>query len=364
MLFDEKITLFTDFIGKLGDQKSRELLEMRVNYSIYRDEDILEEQVYHYLKKCDCEFNCGVLEGFYESFPDKKNAGIIVFGAGRMGKRTVRSLKLLKKKVLGIVDNSRQMWGQEMEGIIINSPEEIQKNPNAIIIIATSQQYQLSIYYQIKDMGINMSNVLMWKYEGLWCDAGTQYFDLEELKVSNDKEVFLDVGCFDACSSFQAKNWAGNSLKKIYAFEADGKNYVQCEKYLTELGVDFELFNVAAWDEKCELRFDERDLYSASSRISEEGNVVVHADKIDNLIEGKEISFLKMDIEGAELNALKGAVNSIRKHRPKLAISIYHKPEDIFEIPVFLEGLDINYKYYIRHYSSCLDETILYAIPV
>ena len=69
-----------------------------------------------------------------------------------------------------------------------------------------------------------------------------------------------------------------------------------------------------------------------------------------------------MDIEGAELDALKGAVHTIQTYRPKLAISIYHKPEDLVEIPLYLMEIMPDYQFYIRHYTTWLEETVLYAI--
>lgn len=76
----------------------------------------------------------------------------------------------------------------------------------------------------------------------------------------------------------------------------------------------------------------------------------------------EEPTFIKMDVEGAELSALKGAKKLIAKNHPKLAICLYHKPEDIYDIPIFIKQLDSSYKLYIRHYSNYITETVLYAI--
>ncbi len=69
-----------------------------------------------------------------------------------------------------------------------------------------------------------------------------------------------------------------------------------------------------------------------------------------------------MDIEGSELKALEGATETIRKYKPKLAICVYHKPEDIIEIPKKILELNPNYKLWLRHYSYVDTETVLYAI--
>ncbi|HXA38380.1 MAG TPA: FkbM family methyltransferase [Phenylobacterium sp.] len=75
------------------------------------------------------------------------------------------------------------------------------------------------------------------------------------------------------------------------------------------------------------------------------------------------VNFIKMDIEGAELEALKGAEGSIRRRRPKLAISLYHRPEDFTEIPRYIDSLDLGYKFYLEHHTLYGNETVLFAVP-
>jgi FkbM family methyltransferase len=75
------------------------------------------------------------------------------------------------------------------------------------------------------------------------------------------------------------------------------------------------------------------------------------------------VDFIKMDIEGAELPALKGAERSLRAHRPKLAISLYHQLSDFVTIPRYLESLSLGYDYYLDHHTIYLNETVLFAVP-
>lgn len=103
---------------------------------------------------------------------------------------------------------------------------------------------------------------------------------------------------------------------------------------------------VIDWNEEMELdRLDEVDVVA-----------------VDDILNGKPCGFIKMDIEGSEYRALEGAKNTIRKDHPILAISIYHKPEDIVEIPEYILELSESYQFYIRHYSTDIGETVLYAL--
>ena len=75
----------------------------------------------------------------------------------------------------------------------------------------------------------------------------------------------------------------------------------------------------------------------------------------------ERVNFIKMDIEGAELSALRGAEKTLRRFRPKLAICVYHSLADFWEIPKYLESLNLGYKFYLRHFSIHQEETVLFA---
>jgi hypothetical protein len=88
-------------------------------------------------------------------------------------------------------------------------------------------------------------------------------------------------------------------------------------------------------------------------------------DSLDHMLLSKACAptFIKMDIEGSEIDALNGAAGIIRRDKPKLAVCVYHKPSDLWKIPLLVHNLQPKYQFYLRHYSNHLSDTVLYAMP-
>lgn len=119
-------------------------------------------------------------------------------------------------------------------------------------------------------------------------------------------------------------------------------------------------FNSGVWNKTDTLCFSE--MGAASSGVSDKGDVQIKVRAIDDVKECHDATFIKMDIEGSELNALKGAEKTIRRNKPKLAICIYHSNEDMIRLAEYIHELNPEYKLYIRHYSYDAYDTILYAL--
>jgi FkbM family methyltransferase len=95
-------------------------------------------------------------------------------------------------------------------------------------------------------------------------------------------------------------------------------------------------------------------------------SAVVPLRSLDVLVHQKQIpapTYIKLDVEGAELDSLKGARESIRRHKPKLAVSLYHKPNDLFELILYVKQNFPFYACYIDHYTIHMEETVLYCRP-
>lgn len=172
-------------------------------------------------------------------------------------------------------------------------------------------------------------------------------------------EVFFDCGAYDGDSLCGFINYTRQRYDFVCAFEPDERNYCKLVNLVKENGwKKIELYQVATGKENGIVSFSNDG--SGGAKIVGKGDYRVEVVRLDDFIE-KKPTLIKMDIEGAELDALRGAENLIKTLKPKLAISIYHKWLDFYDIPLYLKSLVPEYKFKIRHHSKCLYDTVLYA---
>lgn len=186
-----------------------------------------------------------------------------------------------------------------------------------------------------------------------------QYFD--PVMELNDAEVFVDCGAYtgDTAENFMSR--VNNRYRHYFAFEPDPENYKAASAFLKDKP-DTTLIPKGLWN--CDTTLCFKEGYASCSTVAEAGEICVDVTSIDHYFSNKKQipTIIKMDIEGSELEALKGAEDTIRRHKPKLAICIYHKPEDLYEIPQFIKSCRSDYRFYIRHYTDTFAELVLYAI--
>jgi len=192
--------------------------------------------------------------------------------------------------------------------------------------------------------------------EGFTNDHKGQYFDKEIIpKIKNIS--FVDGGGYvgDTASEVIA-NYP--DFKKIYLIEPISENLRIAKRDLATYE-NIEFLNCGVSNKKETLYFNEEKSFST---IYGKGTQSVEVDTIDNLIK-ESVDFIKLDIEGAEQDAIDGARETIQKHRPILAICIYHKAEDWYKIPQKVLEIEKNYHIYLRHYMEGIFETVIYFIP-
>lgn len=189
-------------------------------------------------------------------------------------------------------------------------------------------------------------------------DVENQYFP-EDIIHLEENEVFVDCGAYigDTLENFLKK--AGH-FRKYYALEPDRRHFETLHKKVSGNIVHIP---VGAWDKKDCLCFSTKNGCGEVMEGEDNGTGAIKVDKLDDLIDGPDVAtFLKMDIEGAELQALHGAVEMIKRGRPKLAICMYHKREDLITIPQFIKSIVPEYKLYLRAHFAYASELVLYAI--
>lgn len=188
-----------------------------------------------------------------------------------------------------------------------------------------------------------------------------QYFPEGDWFRPEKDEVFIDAGAYDGVTSREFCDWAKEGYSRIYMLEPDSLMFSIAKEYSRLNNMeDIEILNSGAYSFCGEIRF-QNDSSTGSSKIDENGNGVIHVISIDEMLRGEKATFIKMDIEGAEMEALKGAERTIKKYKPKLAISIYHKESDLWEIPYYILTHCPWYRIHIRHYALTTNETVLYA---
>lgn len=186
-----------------------------------------------------------------------------------------------------------------------------------------------------------------------------QYFPKDIIKMSSS-EIFVDCGAYNGDTIESFLKQIHKHYKRIIAFEPDQKNI----DALRSVCVGVVVVPAACWNEDTDVFFHEGGSSGTVNKMEHDKNgIKVHAKAIDNVIECKNATFIKMDIEGSEYEALLGAYKTIKKNRPKLAICIYHSDEDMLRIIELIEGWSLGYKFYIRHHAQKIAETVLYAVP-
>lgn len=189
--------------------------------------------------------------------------------------------------------------------------------------------------------------------------SSPQYFD-EEIVSLSDHETCIDCGAYDgdsAISFLEALHTRNiDTYDEIISFEPDPINFQRLAEKQIKKHTRYKL-GVSDHTGTVSFRTD-----GTSSAIGD-GKETIEVDTLDHILQGKRATFIKMDIEGEELHALQGAEQTLKQWRPTLAICIYHKREDLWEIAAYLQRLSLGYKFYVRAYAYSATELVLYAIP-
>jgi FkbM family methyltransferase len=202
------------------------------------------------------------------------------------------------------------------------------------------------------------------------CDIGrflletdhSQYFAAPPL-TGKGRRRFIDCGAFDGDTVRSLLSHCGKA-ESLALFEPCGRNFSLLRDFVRNnegrLADRLLLFPCGVWDRSAQLRFDS-DAAAASS-VTEQGDGVIQCVALDDALHGFDPTCIKMDIEGAEPYALRGAQAMIRQHKPDLAISVYHSLSHFWEIPALVRQWVPEYRFFLRTYAAAGFETVMYAV--
>ncbi len=176
----------------------------------------------------------------------------------------------------------------------------------------------------------------------------------------NEFDNFVDCGAYNG-DTLDILIDQQIGFKKIYAFEPDLNNFTELTGKIKKYDLSAILYPCGVYSSNILLNFGGGA--NEGSTIHEGGSTHIQCVALDDILinELSKSTYLKMDIEGSELEALKGGANLIKKLNPDLAICLYHKPDDILTIPLFIQSLG-SYTFYLRQYGYYGMELVLYAI--
>ena len=343
---------------------------------------------------------------------------IFIFPIGGVGANLFSVMQKFGVKITGLGDNAAQKIGQKFHGILILSFSEIlEKHSDAIILIG-SRIYASEIIQQFQNAGFLKSNLIFEEFSGyaavsqldvssllqknkdklqrllpLLADdqsrevlygylnylqtfdseyiqqiraRETMYFDSSIYSLSDD-EVIVDGG-----------GYTGDTFSVFSRLVPSFDTYFLCEpmhdimeKAKARLsGMDFSgsvhYIEKALWNCETSLFFNE---HGSGSMVEQAGNVPTEAAPLDNIVNGKNVTLIKLDVEGSEEKALIGAKQTIARCHPKLAVCVYHLTNlfehggfDILDLPLKIKELHPSYQVYLRHYGAGLTDAICYAL--
>ncbi len=291
----------------------------------------------------------------------EKRTPIYLYGAGIFGMWWGTMLLNLGVNVKAFFDRRYETL-QTRLGLPVLEPPIFQKNWETVMergakILVTATLPEDEIMGLLEEAGFPKERLLP-QTRYYIVDLEHQYFDFMDHVPADG--AFVDAGCFDLDTAIRFAKLRGNPNTRIIAFEPDLDNYAKCEEKIAEEHLtNVRLIQAGLWSENTTLHF--RGGGVGTSLLCDDGESTVPVVTLCSAVGGEPVAFLKMDIEGSEMEALKGAADIIRRDKPFCAVCVYHKPGDVLEIAWYLKQLVPEYRLAIRHYAVTADETVLYA---
>lgn len=352
-------------------------------YSLLQDD--LSRRIFWARLQCDLQRGYSHVLSLYEAsgrmstqelallrtLPEQFNAlmeqgkKMILYGADSCGEFYGSYLLADGVDFTGFCDRDFENIPEGCLGKPVYSPEYLLEHQEDCYVTITVwlDRVKEEIRQNLEKKGFSKEHILPDLFQLKEEDALLQYFEFPEL-IPKDG-AFVDGGCFDGKDSIRFYKMEG---RRVFAFEPDSVNYQRCKANLQNIE-GAQLFCAGLGERRGEVSFaKERD--SACSHVTEGNDIAEHRGAViekiqvmalDDCVDDCKVGFIKMDIEGAEMEALRGAERTILRDKPLIAASVYHKPGDVLAIMDYLNCLNPDYRFWLRHYQFSHQETVLYA---
>ena len=362
----------------------------------------------------------------FDQLAGSRTDSLVLFGAGGLGRKTLAGLRRVGAEPLAFTDNNSTLWGTSIDGLAVLSPQDAanrfgRKAAFVTAVWSPGPERRLQhVRAGLEAMGcatVIPFTPLFWKFPeiflpharldlphraldqadrldrafALWEDDASRSEYVEQLSwmlstefgpmpffdpyntylpdglfCSAPDEVFVDCGAFDGDTIRTFLRRRRSVFRRICAFEPDPANFRKLSAFVATLPETIQTridrLPLAAGARRQTVRFEASG--SVASRIDEAGTVEVACAPLDEILVDQAPTFIKMDIEGAEPEALAGARNVICRHRPVLAVCVYHRQEHLWEIPLMLADLVEDYRFFLRRYGDEFGDVVCYAVPL
>ncbi len=359
-----------------------------------------------------------------EQFSLQEADVLILYGAGTLGRTVLEKLRQVGIEPVAFADDTPEKQGQLIEGLPVMTPPAIAAKycARAVFVVTIlnpmlrfvqakhrlQQQTQARVisflnlawkypqaflpYYQFElpqDVLAKAGDIrrafhlfgdaesrrqfvqhlrfrLLLDYEALPPNSGANYFPSDVSLGLTPDTTFVDCGAFDGDTIRCFLDHQGGRFREIFAFEPDEHNCQRLCQFVSTLEVEvaqrIHIYNAGVGSTQAKMSFQPTGNMNAA--FSPKGEIEVEVLPLQEIVwTNGELVYVKFDVEGAEWEALKGAERLLRQARPLLAISIYHQPDDLWQLPLYVESLRLGYNFFMRTQGEDGMDVICYAVP-
>ncbi len=363
-------------------------------------------------------------QGAFDEAAHPLNGGLVLFGAGNLGRKTLQGLRKHGQEPLAFADNEPRLWGTQVDGVTVLSPQEAASRYGATAVFVLTiwrgegTDRMPDRIAQVRALGCERVipfTLLFWKHAEaflphylvdlphrvinqreavlaaarLWADGPSRveflaqirlrlladfalpepvaheiYFP-EDLFALAPDEVFIDCGAFDGDTLRRYLARYPDFAGQFHTFEPDPKNFAALEAWAAAqappLRDRIRVYPYAVGASRKKVRFDATGTEAAAVG---SGSLEVECVALDEVLAGTTPTYLKMDVEGSEPAGITGAKGILQKHAPALALCIYHRQNHLWAVPNLVQAANPGaYCFFLRPHLLEGWDTVCYAVP-